>query len=141
METTTIPSFCNFVNISELCLADRNNFIERYFEELYFTVTILESAFDRYNVPEDTDSSSNVVTKSNNIASENQHQDKILTSEQQIKEKRNLVNDKIISDYKSKKHYDSEQHDIKANKLCAAKFVGFVLETAPDLHIPVLIKT
>ena len=140
-ETTSVPSAKNLVNtcrgeIAGTCLDDREKLLEDYFEEMYLTGTIKESTFDRNNVPLDKDSNDNVVLKSNNISSENRHRAKILSSEVQVKERRQLVNDKRIQEYNVKKKlYDMEQHDVEMNRQCEIKFVQFIVKANPDLLV------
>ena len=108
-ETTSVPSLKKLLNtyrgdVTETCLNDREELLEKYFEEMYFNGTILESTFDTNKVPQDTDSNDNIILKTNNIASKNQHQAKILSSGKQIEERQRLVNDKRIKEYAIQKN-------------------------------------
>ena len=141
LETTSVPCFRNLLNtfqgdVAGTCLEDRRKLIETYFEEMYFTGTILEETFDKNHVPVDKDSKDNPVLKSNDISCENRHRAKILTSEVQRQQRRKLVNDTRIKDYECKKKlYDSEQHNADLNLVCESKLVGIIRKSMPDLPL------
>ena len=103
---------------------------------MYLSGTILESSFNWNNVPNDTNSNDNVILKSNNIASENWHQAKILSSTVQIYERRPLINSKRIREYEIKKKlYESEQSKFELNTICERKFIQIVCKEVPDLPV------
>ena len=107
VESTSFPSMRNLINtyrgdISECCLDDKTKLLDDYFEEMYLTGTILETTFDKNDVPIDKDSKDNVIHKSNSISTENRHRAKVLSSEQQIMERRKLVNERKIDEYNIK---------------------------------------
>ena len=138
VETTSVPSFRNLINtyrgdVTEGCLSNKKKLMENFFEEMYMTGTILESTFDRFKIPKDTDSSNKVVEKTNDISIENRHRAKILSSKVQINERRKLVNKERMKEYTlKKKAYDAEQKDVTLNKRCEEKFIKIITKSFAD---------
>ena len=77
------------------CLEAKEKLFENFFIEMYLNGTILECTFDKFHIPNDTDSDKNIVLKSNNTASENRHWAKILSSIVQVKARHELINIKF----------------------------------------------
>ena len=138
VETFSVPSLRNLINtyrgdVTEGCLSNGKELVEKFFEEMYMNGTIMELSFDAMKIPKDKDSKNNVVLKTNDIASENRHQAKILYSKVQINERRKLVNTTKMKDYEMKKKlFYSEQNHFVLNDKCGKKFVtSYVSQTFP----------
>ena len=141
-ETTSIPLFQNLlhihpVNIKGTCLENRRMLMDTFFERMYFSGTIEESMFDKYDIPKDTNSKGEAVVKSNIISIENCHRAKVLTLSMQVAERRRLIDSKRMKEYNvNKSHYKSEVEDVSLNESCEGKFVQMVLKACPNLFPP-----
>ena len=110
--------------------------MENLYKEMYFTDEIKESTFENLEIPMDTDSKGNPVSRNNDISGENRHRAKVLTSEVQRNKRRKMVNEKRIGEYQIKKRlYDSEQKDSDMNKACEQKIIDIVLNSRPDIRV------
>ena len=95
-ESTIVPSYQNLLhtyrgNIEGTCLENGKFLMDTFFESMYFDGSIDEETSDQHDIPKDVNSKGEVVLKTNSITMENRHRAKVLTSSNQVTERRRLI--------------------------------------------------
>ena len=111
--------------------------MDRFFEEMFLTSTILESTFDHFKIPKDTNLKGNIIERTNEMSLEIQLCVKIVSSKLQILNRRKLVNSKCLEEYSGRqKLYESEEKDYSANIQCEEKLLQFIIKANTDIQLP-----
>ena len=74
--TTSIACFSNLLNtfrgnLEGTCLADKQQLMDLFFEEMYLNGTIGEHLFDLHQIPKDVDSTGQIIDHPTDISQEN----------------------------------------------------------------------
>ena len=133
MESQLVPSFENVLHtfrgdiFKGTCLDNKEWLLANFFEEMYSNGNIAEKTFDKFMVPKDRDMNGFIVERDFGVSQENRQRAKVLSSPQQIIERRNvLYNKQLIRYNKLQQLYDNKTKDFIMNKRCEHKLVDIM---------------
>ena len=129
-----VPSLTNILhtfrgNIKDTCLENKEWLINTFYEEMYTNGVVAKSSYNAYSIPKDRDMNGFTVERDFTISQENRQRAKILSSSAQVNERKRLLFQKQMVEYrKAQQLYDSETKDYVMNKRCKNKLVDIALK-------------
>ena len=107
------------------CLENKEWLLSKFYDEMHCNGHISEDTFDKYLVPKDRDDMNGfTVERRFGVNQENHQHAKILSSTQQINERRNaLYNKQMIRFERLQQLYDNETKDFVMSKRCENKLI------------------
>ena len=150
-----LPSMSNLLNtyrgdIESTCLKRKEDLISIMYEEAYTTGVVKESTFNALNVPYDTNSNGEVVSRDFNIQQENRQRAKTLTCDTQVTERRDRLYEIRMNHFRKldalytteqKKYDDNTESENKLSRLFLEHHAHSVQNRSNAATIPLLPTT
>ena len=125
-----VPSLSNCLNtyrgnIEGSCLEDGQNLLIDLYQEVYERGIISEATFDVMGIPIDTNCHGQLISRDFTVVNENRQRAKVLSSEVQIQERKNVVFEARMVVYRKKLgQFEAEDKDYETNRVCEMKLMA-----------------